>query len=161
MDILLKLDADRLLQALDAAPRKTVRQMRLALREAMADVQKQAKEQHRFKARTGRLERSVNTRVADAATGVVFLNENTAPYAPFVHRGTRAHIIEPRKKKLLRWVNRRGQWRSSYLVHHPGTKPDPFLHEAANSQRGKINAIFAKRAALALFEAGLLTQEGR
>ena len=53
-----------------------------------------------------------------------------APYAAFVHWGTRPHVIEPRKKKALRWVGG-GGFRFAKSVNHPGYKGDPWLVKAA------------------------------
>lgn len=60
----------------------------------------------------------------------------TANYAAYVELGTRPHIIRPKNKKVLAWgANRRlsGATRKgsamifARVVHHPGTKPQPFL----------------------------------
>lgn len=57
-----------------------------------------------------------------------------APYARFVHDGTRAHMIFPRNKKALRWVSGNAAFfgfKFSRGVHHPGTRPDRWLDRAA------------------------------
>lgn len=63
---------------------------------------------------------------------------------PYLERGTRAHIIRPRKATMLRFpasgtpttlggrpttaaVRRGGAFAFARLVRHPGTKPYPFL----------------------------------
>lgn len=56
---------------------------------------------------------------------------NATPYARFIEEGTRAHVIKPRKAKMLRWYSHRhGGWVSSKGVNHPGTKPRPFFAHA-------------------------------
>lgn len=57
-----------------------------------------------------------------------------APYAVFVHQGTKPHVIRARNAKALRfgvpWPHpTRTIFRVS--VNHPGTKPRPFLLNAA------------------------------
>jgi hypothetical protein len=50
-------------------------------------------------------------------------------YADFVHGGTRPHVIRPRHAQLLRFVVD-GQVVYARVVHHPGTRPRPFLDRA-------------------------------
>lgn len=84
--------------------------------------------------KTGNLGRSI--RVAEVTLSSVTI-EATAGYARFVELGTRAHIIRPKNGKVLAWGGPRrlsGSLRSggkpthfATIVHHPGTKPSPFL----------------------------------
>src|SRR5207249_808057 len=67
----------------------------------------------------------------------------SARYAGFVEFGTRPHEITPRVRKALRWAASPAGRRLSGAprvgasvmfakrVHHPGTKPHPFLLPAA------------------------------
>ena len=50
-------------------------------------------------------------------------------YAAFVNDGTRPHIIRPRNARALRFVVG-GQVVYAKVVHHPGTRPNPFLDRA-------------------------------
>lgn len=155
MDVALTVDAEALLRALDVAPERTLRHMRRGLIDAVALVQRIARQQHRFQAHTGALERSVSSRILDDTTAEVFLNQNVAPYGPYVHEGTRAHLIAPHHRKALRWPDLRDSWRYAKRVHHPGTKADQFLYTAATSSRDKLTAIFTRQTVRALVEAGL------
>jgi hypothetical protein len=79
--------------------------------------------------RTGRLRASgkMDLRVTqNGPTGSVTF---TVKYAQWVHDGTRPHIIRARKKKALRFTVG-GQVIYRPLVHHPGTRPQPFLARA-------------------------------
>jgi len=50
-------------------------------------------------------------------------------YAAMVNDGTRPHIIRPRNAQVLRFqVN--GRTVFARVVHHPGTRPRPFLDRA-------------------------------
>lgn len=51
------------------------------------------------------------------------------PYAAVVVEGSRPHIIEPRRKKALRFKSG-GETVFAKRVHHPGTKPNPFMETA-------------------------------
>ena len=61
-----------------------------------------------------------------------------ASYAAYVERGTRAHEIRPKTKKVLRWAadgsgrltgaaRTGGKVRFAKRVQHPGTKAQPFM----------------------------------
>lgn len=50
-------------------------------------------------------------------------------YAAFVNDGTAPHIIRPRNKQVLRFVVG-GRVVFAKVVHHPGTRPNPFLDRA-------------------------------
>ena len=68
--------------------------------------------------------------------------------APFVELGTRPHIIRPKKAKVLAWGGTRrlsgalarGSEPTHFatIVHHPGTKPEPYLLPGAIKAVGKI-----------------------
>lgn len=62
----------------------------------------------------------------------------TASYAAYVERGTRAHDIRPKNKKVLAWaadgsarlsgaVRTGGKVRFAKRVRHPGTKAQPYM----------------------------------
>lgn len=50
-------------------------------------------------------------------------------YAAFVNDGTRPHIIRPKNARALRF-RVGGQIVYARVVHHPGTRPNPFLDRA-------------------------------
>jgi len=50
------------------------------------------------------------------------------PYAKFVTDGTRAHTIQPKNGHALFWP---GAAHPVKLIHHPGTRANPFMDEAA------------------------------
>lgn len=97
--------------------------------------------------RTGNLGRSIAV-MAHSATSVTV--SARANYAAFVELGTRAHEITPNAKRALRWAaspsGRRlsGAPRSGAAVvfatrvHHPGTKPEPFLIPGAKAAVQKV-----------------------
>lgn len=74
---------------------------------------------------TGRLRSSIKSNVnGDRAT-----IETNVSYAPYVHDGTRPHIIRPRRRPALRF-RVGGQVVFARVVHHPGTRARPFLVRA-------------------------------
>lgn len=86
--------------------------------------------------KTGNLGRSIHIAEVTETHALVVAS---ARYAPFVERGTRAHMITPNARRALRWAPSAGGRRLSGTprvgasvvfakrVHHPGTKPYPFL----------------------------------
>ena len=95
--------------------------------------------------RTGHLGRSI---VPGTLTPTHAQVEARTPYAVYVERGTRPHIIRPRKAKALAWggVRRlsgalaRGSAPTHFakIVHHPGTRPHPYLLPGAVKAVGHI-----------------------
>jgi hypothetical protein len=57
------------------------------------------------------------------------------PYAAFVHEGTRPHDIVPRNARALFWA---GAAHPVARVHHPGTRPNPWLRQVFEARRGAI-----------------------
>lgn len=82
--------------------------------------------------RTGRLRDSI--RVSPIRWVGLFKAEGkveaTVPYAVFVHEGTRPHVIRARNAKALHF-QMHGRDVFCKSVHHPGTKPNPFMMRAA------------------------------
>lgn len=91
-------------------------------------------------AKTGRLERSI---FKGRITGgwEVGHDGRVAPYARFVHDGSRPHVILPKDRQTLRWPVA-GGFAFAKRVNHPGYRGDPWLRRAA-------------REALPLFERAL------
>lgn len=84
--------------------------------------------------RTGFLQRAIIPGSVSATHAEVIAN---APYAADVEYGTKPHDIVPKTKKALAWGGARrltGSLRAgakpdhfAKRVHHPGTKPKPYL----------------------------------
>lgn len=64
-----------------------------------------------------------------------------AEYAPFVEFGTPPHIIKPVNAKVL--ANTKTGQIFGKIVHHPGTKPNPFMERIAAAAQPDIDALFA------------------
>lgn len=123
--------------------RRVGEELRDSVRKFTRNVQERARREHRFISRTGRTERSIETDVrrnGEDVTGEVVTRDKIAI---FLAEGTRPHIIVPRRKKALRWVSG-GKFVFAKKVHHPGTKPDPFLAEAfARESQGIVSRFKA------------------
>ncbi len=90
--------------------------------------------------KTGNLGRSIHIGELTPSTATVIASAN---YAAFVEFGTRPHEITPNARKALRFAASAGGARLSGTprtgaavvfakrVHHPGTKPHPFMKTGA------------------------------
>ncbi len=80
-------------------------------------------------AKTGQLERSI---FKGRITGgwEVGHDSRVAPYARFVHDGSRPHVILPKDKRTLRWPVP-GGFAFAKRVNHPGYSGDAWLRRAA------------------------------
>jgi HK97 gp10 family phage protein len=79
---------------------------------------------------TGRLRLSV--KMVKGATGQKFGWSVAADthYAVFVEKGTRPHVIMPKRAKVLKFTARDGNEVYARKVNHPGTRPQPFMERA-------------------------------
>jgi hypothetical protein len=63
----------------------------------------------------------------------------TASYARFVEYGTAPHIIRPKNAQALYWD---GAQHPVKLVHHPGTKANPFIERIIAASQDEIDQTF-------------------
>jgi len=150
--------------------------VRFAVVDGVREGAHEARTNHRFKNRTGRLERGIYGRTTNR--GPDFCNGeigSTEAYSSFVENGTRPHVIRPKEghgfkgplkegqsrraatdigthRVALRWVDG-GRTVFARVVHHPGTQPQPFMSLAyfkcERVMLATIERAFAKAAELA------------
>ena len=65
-----------------------------------------------------------------------------AQYAPYVEFGTAPHIIKPVNARVL--ANAKTGEIFGTLVHHPGTKANPFMERIVASAQPDIDTLFAQ-----------------
>lgn len=153
---------DRALRALRAFPEQVNKQMRLATKISLRDIQVGAQQDHRFVTRGGMADKSIVTQAnSNGLGGTVSLDTGIAPYAPFLHGGTGIHgpsgkafPIQARNGKALRFVAG-GRFVFRRRVMNPGIKGDPFLYRSANREEPKITARFEAGISTAIQEGGL------
>lgn len=128
------------------------RRLRQAVKASTGIIQEEAQDSHVYKTQSSFLERSVTAGTKESGmVGRVFLDTNIAPYGPFVHEGTRPHMIFPKNRKALRWVSG-GRFIFARSVHHPGWQGDPFLYNALDKKEPDIEAVFNRYVGLATEE---------
>lgn len=136
MQITLQLKGDKALKRkMKRAPERLDRNMTQAVRNSIGKVEGDAK--RNAPVDSGRLRSSIFSRMLGSKKGKV---EVGAKYGIFVHEGTRPHIIRIRRKQVL--ANRRTGQIFGTVVHHPGTKPQPFLSDALKENRRYIENEF-------------------
>jgi Bacteriophage HK97-gp10, putative tail-component len=86
-------------------------------------------------AATGRLRRSISYVAGGEARYIVSPN---VPYAVPVHEGSKAHLIQPVRKRALFW---KGAVHPVRVVHHPGTRPNPFMQRGLKASQPTIRQI--------------------
>ena len=93
---------------------------------------------------TGALARSLRLRSDGEGGWIIGHDQQHAPYAPWVHWGSRPHIIRPREKKALRWPSGQGG-KTGFVfakwVRHPGYAGDAWLVQAADEAVRQFDAI--------------------
>lgn len=82
------------------------------------------------KTRTGMLMQGVRGELVSFTHGRLV---DRVPYAGCIEFGTRPHVIEARRAKFLRFINRSGKVVFARKVNHPGTKPRSFMREGADA----------------------------
>lgn len=91
MQLKIEIDEKRLLGALEKAPKSVFREIRPAMIDAMEDVARDARANHRFTTRSGNLERFTVSEVSDTGlTGKVRIDDRNVPYGKYIHRGFRS-----------------------------------------------------------------------
>lgn len=78
--------------------------------------------------KTGNLKKDIKV-ISYSHKKAVIGNTKLAPYAKFVHFGTKPHMIKVKKARAL--ANKNGKIFGK-KVNHPGTKANPYLENAAN-----------------------------
>jgi hypothetical protein len=78
--------------------------------------------------KTGALRASISGYHLGNSTGQYAGVRAVRPYALMHHEGTRPHLIKPNSAPKLVFMSKSRIIRTS-LVHHPGTKPNPFLRK--------------------------------
>ncbi len=89
--------------------------------------------------KTGYLASTVYKQVSDSE-GVVGV---AASYARVVVEGTAPHEIRPANGEVLAFMVA-GKMVFTPIVHHPGTKPNPFMQNALEEAQSKVDVTFAE-----------------
>lgn len=78
---------------------------------------------------TGRLRASIHSQPRVTFRGPTVTVTADVNYATYVENGTKPHLIRPRRRQVLKFKVG-GKTVYAKVVHHPGTKAQPFLATA-------------------------------
>ena len=116
-----------------------------------AQIKTVAEAQKLVHRRTGHLQRNIVPGSISATSARV---EARTPYAAPLERGSKPHVIRPKKAKVLAWGGPRrltGRLRSgakathfATIVHHPGSKPYPYLLPGAKKAIADLKDVIVK-----------------
>lgn len=90
--------------------------------------------------KTGALSRSLKLTVQKRSATIVA----QVPYSLYVHEGTSPHVIVPKNASVLVFEVG-GETVFARKVNHPGTRPQPFLTDAAVFLQGRFAAAMDSR----------------
>lgn len=115
----------------------------------------EAKQTTAFEDRSGSLRNSI---ASDGVTGslrsgLAATVAAGAPHGIYVELGTRAHKIEPKHRKALRWPVE-GGFAFAKAVNHPGTAPRKFLSGALDAKMVACVEVLNDAVALSFQRAG-------
>jgi len=127
---------DRLTKAVKSSPKTVYQALSGAIRNSVNIIRPIMVREAPFA--TGKLRGNIYAR-ATGLTGMVGPNLSITPYAFIVHEGSRPHDIRPRFKKALYW---KGALHPVKVVHHPGTKANPFIERTVDIVRNPVDKIF-------------------
>ncbi len=89
--------------------------------------------------KTGYLASTVYKQLSDGE-GIIGVG---ASYGKFVVEGTAPHEIQSANGGVLAFMVA-GKQVFTPIVHHPGTKPNPFIQKAVDKAQGKVEETFAE-----------------
>jgi len=140
IDITVKIDLKDFQRGLQQAPAVAIAEISKAIQKSLITVHSQAlKEAPVNKGGGGG---NLRQKIAPPKMTSRLRGEivSRAPYSIYVHEGTRPHIIIPINKKVL--ANKRTGEIFGKIVHHPGTKPNPFFTRAIQQTKNKVDQFF-------------------
>lgn len=92
--------------------------------------------------KTGVLERSQTVDYKRTPNTITWTAKAEAPYALFVARGTRPHVILPRRARVLRFVTRTSGVVFARRVNHPGTRANRWWDDTLTDYRQLLSRVW-------------------
>lgn len=130
---------DKLREAMQRAPEKTVEEVSLAVQKSILVYKSQAMKEAPVNKGTGggNLRQNIKERMINKVRGMV---TSFAKYSICVEDGTVPHTIKVINKRVL--ANKRTGQFFGKIVHHPGTRPNPFMKRALDKTQYQISEFF-------------------
>lgn len=132
-------ELENLKKCLTRAPEKTVNEISKAVQRTALTIESNAKREAPVNKQTGggNLKQNIRTSLVSKLRATITSN---APYSGYVEFGTAPHIIVPVNKRAL--ANKRTGQFFGKIVHHPGTKPNPYMQRALDKSMSKMEEYF-------------------
>jgi HK97 gp10 family phage protein len=130
---------ERLKEAMQKAPEMTVNEMSFAVRKGALIYKSQALKEAPVNKQPGggNLRQNIKERFTNKLRAEV---TSFAPYSLYVEGGTKPHIIKAVNKKVL--ANKRMGQIFGKIVHHPGTRANPYMARAVEKTQAQITQLF-------------------
>ena len=168
---LAEFDLEEVVKAVERLEQKADTRIRMALQQVAGEVATEAKTNHDYKDRTGKLTASIRAGEVKGTFGTGFKVDmlaggrggaGTVTYASHVEFGTKAHPIKARKKKALAFffgaskiLGGGGAETVVRSVKHPGTRAYKFMQNALVAKTPRAEKLLDIAMELAIDEAGL------
>lgn len=122
-------------------PIAMTRELHVAVSRSVNVIERNVKREAPVNKQTGggSLRQSVKGEMIGYSRGRV---EVGVKYAMAVEKGTKPHIIRAKNKKVL--ANKRAKQVFGKVVHHPGTKPNPFFERGVKNSQGDVQKQFTR-----------------
>jgi HK97 gp10 family phage protein len=132
---------DQVTALFKAAPARMTQEIHNAVSRSILQIERNVKREAPVNKRGGggNLRQSIRSQMLGVAKGMV---EVGAEYGAFVEFGTRPHVIRVKHKKVL--ANRRENKIFGEVVHHPGTRANPFFTRGISASERAVNKEFEK-----------------
>lgn len=137
MEIQIKLlNAKALAAAFKKAPEIATAEFGRAIRKTAFKIEGDAKRKAPVNKQSGggNLRQLISSRMQGTKSAIV---ESKASYSSYVDQGTRPHIIRAVNSKVL--ANKRTGQFFGKVVHHPGTRKQPFFTDAVEGNQNFFN----------------------
>lgn len=164
-------DFKEVIDALERLEQKADMRVRMALQQVAGEVATEAKTNHEYKDRTGKLTASVRAETVRGTFGTGLSVDmlaggrggpGTVTYASHIEFGTKPHVIRARKKKALAFffgtskvLGGGGTEVVVRSVKHPGTRAYKFMQNALVAKTARAEKLLDVAMELAIEEAGL------
>lgn len=147
---------ENLVAAFAKIPEIAAKNMRVAIKEGLQEVEDYARENHKYISRSGNADRAYKTDVDESGlSGTLRLDGeiSSAPYVFPLHEGHKAYKVYPVNKKALYWVK---DGKEYYSKGHtiPAAPGDPWLYRAMEEKQDDVMEILNKAMADTIKEAG-------
>lgn len=130
---------ERLHEALMKAPELTINEISNAVERSAFIIQSMAVKEAPVnkQAGGGNLRQNIRAKMLTKTKAQI---ESRAPYSIFVEEGTRPHEIKTKNRLVL--ANKRTGEIFGKHVHHPGTRPNPYMRRALEKSISTVNELF-------------------